>query len=240
MFYLYRITLQKYSYIGVSKSPVRRWGQHSRAATTLGRAIRQCGRDNVIFQIIATGDRETIYALERAEIFAQKTRFPGGYNIAEGGFGGRAPLPSTKAKISAAMAATARTINRLNARAVATIRKHGRHADGGNLYLSVSPNGGRRRVFLYRWHGKQTEIGFGSARDVPLARARELATQGRANLAESINLRDARKPSGAATFGVCADRVIEARSQRPATPLHFNGIILPTAFFTVAPYSAIE
>jgi hypothetical protein len=54
----------------------------------------------------------------------------------------------------------ARQINRLNARAVATITKHGRHADGGSLYLSISPNGGRRWVFLFRWHGKPTEIGF--------------------------------------------------------------------------------
>ena len=43
----------------------------------------------------------------------------------------------------------ARKINRLNARAVATITKHGRHADGGGLYLSISPNGGRRWVFLF-------------------------------------------------------------------------------------------
>jgi hypothetical protein len=66
----------------------------------------------------------------------------------------------------------ARKINRLNARAVATLTKYGRHADGGGLYLSISPNGGRRWVFLFRWHGKPTEIGFGSARDVTLARAR--------------------------------------------------------------------
>jgi hypothetical protein len=44
----------------------------------------------------------------------------------------------------------ARKINRLNARAVVTIMKRGRHADGGGLYLSISPNGGRRWVFLYR------------------------------------------------------------------------------------------
>ena len=44
----------------------------------------------------------------------------------------------------------ARKINRLNARAVATIAKHGRHADGGGLYLSISANGGRRWVFLFR------------------------------------------------------------------------------------------
>ena len=104
----------------------------------------------------------------------------------------------------------ARKINRLNARAVATITKHGRHADGGGLYLSISPNGGRRWVFLYRWRGKQTEIGFGSARDVTLARARELASQARTNLTEGINPKDARKPSEGATFGECADRVIEA------------------------------
>jgi integrase len=104
----------------------------------------------------------------------------------------------------------AREVNRLNARAVATINEHGRHADGGGLYLSVSPNGGRRWVFLYRWHGKPTEIGFGSARDVTLARARELARQARGNLAERLNPKDVRKPSESATFGVCADRVIEA------------------------------
>jgi integrase len=104
----------------------------------------------------------------------------------------------------------ARKINRLNARAVSTITKRGRHADGGGLYLSISPNGGRRWVFLYRWHGKPTEIGFGSARDVKLARARELASLARAKLAESINPKDATRPSAGATFGECADRVIEA------------------------------
>src|ERR1035437_10130421 len=62
--------------------------------------------------------------------------------------------------------AMARKRKRRNAGAVGTIRKNGRHADGGGLYLSISPNGGRRWVFLYRWHVKPTEIGFGSARDV--------------------------------------------------------------------------
>src|SRR6478672_9563768 len=104
----------------------------------------------------------------------------------------------------------ARKINRLNARAVATVTKRGRHADGGGLYLSISPNGGRRWVFLYRWHGKPTEIGFGSARDRQLASARELASQARAQLADGINPKGARKPTEGATFGECADRVIEA------------------------------
>src|SRR6202045_1419924 len=103
----------------------------------------------------------------------------------------------------------ARRINRLNARAVATITKRGRHADGGGLYLSISPNGGRRWVFLYRWHGKPTEIGLGSARDISLARARELAGQARANLAEGSNPKEVRR-SADASFGECADRLIAA------------------------------
>ena len=104
----------------------------------------------------------------------------------------------------------ARQINRLNARAVATLTENGRHADGGGLYLSISPNGGRRWVFLYRWHGKPTEIGFGSARDVTLARARELAKDARARLAEGINPKEVRKPVQGATFAECADRLIAA------------------------------
>jgi hypothetical protein len=117
----------------------------------------------------------------------------------------------------------AQKINRLNARSAATMTEYGRLADGGGLYLSISKplkrkanrsqletassnaagnaRGGRRWVFLYRWHGKPTEIGFGSARDVTLARAK---------LAEGINPKDVRNPSGGATFGECADRVIEA------------------------------
>jgi integrase len=109
-----------------------------------------------------------------------------------------------------------RQINRLNARSAATLRKQGRHADGGGLYLSISANGGRRWVFLYRWQtepgkpGKPTEIGLGSARDVTLARARELATNARAMLAEGTNPKHARSLTEAATFGECADKVLEA------------------------------
>jgi integrase len=107
-----------------------------------------------------------------------------------------------------------RQINRLNARAVATIKERGRHADGGGLYLSISPNGGRRWVFLYRWHGKPTEIGLGSARDVPLARARELAGLARGKLAEGTNPKGARTAAKGATFAECADRLLE--TMRPS------------------------
>jgi integrase len=112
----------------------------------------------------------------------------------------------------------ARKINRLTARAVATITKHGRHADGGGLYLAISPNGGRRWTFLFRWHGKPTEIGFGSTRDVTLAKARELASQARTLLAEGRNPKEARGTSAGASFGECADRLIAA--MRPSWRSH--------------------
>src|SRR5262245_48737639 len=114
----------------------------------------------------------------------------------------------------------ARRINRLNARMVATATKHGRHADGGGLYLSISPNGGRRWVFLFRWHGKPTAIGLGFARDVTLARAREVTSQARAKLAEGINPKDIRKPSAGTTFGECADRLIEDMRPSWRNPKH--------------------
>src|SRR5690349_25089567 len=103
-----------------------------------------------------------------------------------------------------------RHFNRLNARAVATIKDCGRHADGGGLYLSISPNGGRRWTFLYRWHGKPTELGFGSARDVTLARARDLAAGARAQIAEGVNPKEAQRSTKAMTFGECAKDYIDA------------------------------
>jgi Arm DNA-binding domain len=106
----------------------------------------------------------------------------------------------------------AREMDRLSARAVATMTKHGRHSDGGGLYLSISPNGGKRWTFLYRWKGKPTEIGFGSARKghVSLADARQRATEARAQIAKGTNPKDDnRKPAEAATFGEVADGVIK-------------------------------
>ena len=79
-----------------------------------------------------------------------------------------------------------RRINRLNARAVATLDRPGRHADGGGLYLAISKHAAaerRRWVFLFRWRGKLKEMGLGSAASVSLAQARQVAAKWRAELA---------------------------------------------------------
>jgi hypothetical protein len=121
----------------------------------------------------------------------------------------------------------ARTINRLTARTVATITKHGRHADGGGLYLSISANGGRRWVFLYRWRepgtkgaGSPTEIGLGSARDVSLARARELAAEKRALLTQGINPKSEKRPPEARTFDGVARELIASMEPSWRNPKH--------------------
>ena len=86
----------------------------------------------------------------------------------------------------------ARMTSRLSARAVATLKKPGRHADGGGLYLIISPDCSRTALgVLVRWKepgqagaGRLREMGLGSASTVSLARARELAAEARAHLAE--------------------------------------------------------
>lgn len=111
----------------------------------------------------------------------------------------------------------ARELHRLSARKVEAIRDPGRHADGGGLYLSLSTAGGRRWVFLYRWRGKLTEMGLGSARDVSLARARALAQEARGLIAQGTNPLEAKRaaeaaqaPRKPATFGEVADEYLAA------------------------------
>lgn len=73
----------------------------------------------------------------------------------------------------------ARPVNRLSARQVAVIGP-GMHADGGGLYLQVSSSGGRSWIFRYRLDGRLRDMGLGSARDISLREARELAGRARA------------------------------------------------------------
>jgi integrase len=111
----------------------------------------------------------------------------------------------------------ARLTHRLNARSVDTITKAGLHADGGGLYLSTT-GGGRRWVFVFRWQGKRREMGLGSASDVPLSRARQLAADARTHVAEGrdpIALREAQRDAAlkadakaVITFGAFAESYI--------------------------------
>jgi integrase len=104
-----------------------------------------------------------------------------------------------------------RLVNRLSDLKVRTLKKPGRHADGNNLYLSISkpPAFGRRWVFLYRWKGKPTELGIGSARVVTLKDARDQAIEWRRLLAKGINPKDDKGKKDGATFEECTKELIE-------------------------------
>jgi Arm DNA-binding domain len=64
----------------------------------------------------------------------------------------------------------------LTAVQVRQVKKPGRHADGGGLYLIVDPSGARRWVLRTIVRGRRRDIGLGSARLVSLVEAREKAS----------------------------------------------------------------
>jgi integrase len=108
----------------------------------------------------------------------------------------------------------ARRIHRLSARSVATQTKIGRHADGNGLYLSISANGGRRWVYLYRRDGRLREKGLGSAGTVSLKDARLAAEAVRKQLREGIDPIDSKvKPVTAKTFSECAEAFIASNEK---------------------------
>ncbi|QRM27376.1 site-specific integrase [Microvirga sp. VF16] len=103
-------------------------------------------------------------------------------------------------------------LHKLSAREVATLTKPGRHSDGGGLYLSISPSRARSWVFMWKVKGKRREMGLGSLRDVPLAKARQRAAVAREMLVEGIDPLVARDKPKVMTFGEAADALIESMS----------------------------
>lgn len=101
--------------------------------------------------------------------------------------------------------------NKLSAIGAKSETRPGRHSDGGNLYLNVTATGARSWVFMYRFAGKQREMGLGSLLDVKLAQARDLAARARQTLkqgSDPLELR--RRVTVERTFGEAADAYVEA------------------------------
>lgn len=107
----------------------------------------------------------------------------------------------------------ARALNLLTARQVATLKEPGRHADGGGLYLRITPAGARSWVFMATRNGKRAEIGLGAASAVSLAAARSLAAKMREMAVIGNDPRQVLAPQVVAapvvrTFGDFADEYI--------------------------------
>ena len=120
-----------------------------------------------------------------------------------------------------------RQLHLLTARTVAGLKDPGRYADGGNLYLRVSPSGAKRWTFLYTIGAKKNrELGLGSAGTVTLAEAREKATAARKLLVNGIDPKVEKREEEAAreiasvSFGDFAGGYIKDHEAGWSNPKH--------------------
>ena len=96
-----------------------------------------------------------------------------------------------------------------------------RHADGGGLYLEVSPAGGKWWRFKYRHGGKEKRLSLGTYPDTGLADARAKHAAARKLLAAGIDPGEQRKAEklatqerGANTFAAIAAELLAQRAKK--------------------------
>jgi hypothetical protein len=113
----------------------------------------------------------------------------------------------------------AREHKKLTALAVSRAKQRGYYADGGGLYLQVSPSGAKSWVFRFKKDSRVREMGLGPAHTITLAEAREHATECRKQRLRDIDPIEARHSDKAAsklaaaksmTFRQCAEAYIDA------------------------------
>lgn len=123
--------------------------------------------------------------------------------------------------------ARTRALNKLTDTTARTMRKSGRHADGGGLYLNVTQTGAKSWLFMWVKDGKRTELGLGSYPAVSLANARMQANRNRELLASGLNPKAERDREAVPTFAECADKFLasmksEWRNQKHVDQWHMT------------------
>ena len=107
-----------------------------------------------------------------------------------------------------------REVHRLSAKTVEKAKRPGYYADGGNLYLQVSPGLTKSWIFRYARQGKSHEMGLGSERVYSLAEARAKASDARRLLGDGMDPISAREghrsrerleKASTLTFAKCAE-----------------------------------
>jgi integrase len=107
---------------------------------------------------------------------------------------------------------------RLSARAIATLSRPGRHADGGGLYLVISNRDGFARrswLYLFTWQGKLRAMGLGPYPLISLAEARGKRDKWRTVLVSGRNPIEVRRTPASKTvptFGEFAAAFLEAKA----------------------------
>ena len=78
-------------------------------------------------------------------------------------------------------------IEKLSAIRVAKLKTSGMYADGGGLYLQITSAAAKSWIFRYSVASRSREMGLGSLTAIPLADARELAAECRAQRAAGLD-----------------------------------------------------
>jgi integrase len=126
------------------------------------------------------------------------------------------------------------SLHRLTVRQIETVKKPGRLADGGGLYLRITAAGTKSWVYRTVARGKQAEVALGLSTALTLAAARQRAAEIRQELAAGKSLRDAAgidgvtadtsasKPddAGDLTFGAFAETYIASVEAGWRNPVH--------------------
>ena len=77
-----------------------------------------------------------------------------------------------------------RPLSKLSDVTAKTLKKAGRHSDGGGLYLNVTPSGAKSWLFMWTRGGRRREMGSRLLSGTLLASAREKAREHRTTVAE--------------------------------------------------------
>ena len=115
-----------------------------------------------------------------------------------------------------------RATRRLTALGIKRPMPPGLHADGDNLYISVTKSGTKAWRFIYHVSGRRRELGLGPYPAVSLADARERAEEGRRLLARGLDPKAEWRPQAKAdgSFGAVALALIADRKGGWRNPKH--------------------
>ena len=91
----------------------------------------------------------------------------------------------------------------MNLKATGKVHKH---ADGGGLYIHVSPSGGKLWRMAYSFNGKQKTLSFGAYPAVSLKDARQKREEAKEQLAKGIDPGEQKKEARAAAVAAARDQ----------------------------------
>jgi integrase len=103
-----------------------------------------------------------------------------------------------------------RAIHKLTDRTCKASTVAGMLGDGGGLYLGIKTSGSRSWSLIWKSGGKRHELGLGPYPAITLVKARVLAAEHRAAIADGRNPIAERKMEDVPTFGECAELFIKS------------------------------